>query len=695
MATELETIIARLEANTSEMRRGFDDMRRKAKQTTGSIGDSFDRLGQRVQSIGKKMVLSITTPFAALVGFSVKTASDVQEMENLIAVTFGNATQDVEDWADRTAIAVNRSSDVMLRAAGDFAAFLKPLGIAPDRIAPMSIALSQLVTDVSSFRNIAEEDVFIKFFSGLAGEPEAMRRLGVDIGQTAIEAELLALGFDGVAIEASQSQKVLARYNIIMRQTADAQGDAVRTSQFFENQTRGLAATIRDIRIAIGNQLLPTATELVGKLKVLGQRFLNLTEEAQRTILIFGGIAAAIGPALLILGTFIRIVAFAGSGLVSFAVGGVRAVGFLLKAFKMLATGVITAVRVFATSIFTIPGIVAASIAAAIAAVLLFPATLREIFSMDALRAILDNFTVAFQNFVIDPVFKMMNNLIIAMNNLPGIELDLFKLAPPAKVREDTKEFAANLANVFQEELTRVKGQLTSAVESVTSVFGNLLPESLKNALDEIKSIDFDMSELLKADEATGDLTELEQRLNSVFTQFNDLGENMNDHLVNASLNAKDLADDLREAFIGRLADINSLGDAMTAVFDRLKAQLLEIAFFGTTGTGGLFGGTFAKIAGAFAGFFGGARADGGPVQANRAFIVGEKGPEMFVPQSSGTVVNARATAAGGRRGDIIIHQTITLPNDDTELNERIATAARIARDQAVSAFRVLQNTGF
>ena len=57
-------------------------------------------------------------------------------------------------------------------------------------------------------------------------------------------------------------------------------------------------------------------------------------------------------------------------------------------------------------------------------------------------------------------------------------------------------------------------------------------------------------------------------------------------------------------------------------------------------GLAGIFGG-ISSVAGAFvpgAGLFG-KRAAGGPVSAKRPYLVGEKGPELFVPQASGTVL--------------------------------------------------------
>lgn len=54
--------------------------------------------------------------------------------------------------------------------------------------------------------------------------------------------------------------------------------------------------------------------------------------------------------------------------------------------------------------------------------------------------------------------------------------------------------------------------------------------------------------------------------------------------------------------------------------------------------TGRIIGGIFNLI-GAAAPLFGGARADGGPVVGGRAYLVGEKGPELMVPGRSGLVI--------------------------------------------------------
>jgi len=69
-----------------------------------------------------------------------------------------------------------------------------------------------------------------------------------------------------------------------------------------------------------------------------------------------------------------------------------------------------------------------------------------------------------------------------------------------------------------------------------------------------------------------------------------------------------------------------------------LASQLLEYvsgAWSDTSKGGGL-----VDTIGGFAGnLFGGARADGGPITAGTPYLVGERGPEIVVPKSSGTVL--------------------------------------------------------
>jgi hypothetical protein len=89
---------------------------------------------------------------------------------------------------------------------------------------------------------------------------------------------------------------------------------------------------------------------------------------------------------------------------------------------------------------------------------------------------------------------------------------------------------------------------------------------------------------------------------------------------------------DLRE---GKTA-MDALGDALSRVADRLMDAALQNLITGLLGpAGGLGGGLFPL------------RASGGPVDTGRAYMVGERGPELFVPPTPGRIVANGQTRAG------------------------------------------------
>ncbi len=76
-----------------------------------------------------------------------------------------------------------------------------------------------------------------------------------------------------------------------------------------------------------------------------------------------------------------------------------------------------------------------------------------------------------------------------------------------------------------------------------------------------------------------------------------------------------------------------------------------------------------------FGGAFGGKRAMGGPVSANKAYLVGEKGPEIVVPQSNGFVLpnNLLSNISSGRNG---MNYTINIYNPKSETSSASIPAA-------------------
>lgn len=126
---------------------------------------------------------------------------------------------------------------------------------------------------------------------------------------------------------------------------------------------------------------------------------------------------------------------------------------------------------------------------------------------------------------------------------------------------------------------------------------------------------------------------------------------------MDRQIEAMDGFRDASRGFLDDLRDGVSVFDALSNAVDRLIDKLWDMStnqlldqLFGKKGdpAGGSAGGSIWSLLG---GFFGGTRASGGDVLANRWHIVGEEGPEVFVPRTAGTVLPAAATAAMGFGG--------------------------------------------
>lgn len=117
--------------------------------------------------------------------------------------------------------------------------------------------------------------------------------------------------------------------------------------------------------------------------------------------------------------------------------------------------------------------------------------------------------------------------------------------------------------------------------------------------------------------------------------------------------------DDLKRVAVAALADI-----AASAV----KADLG--ALFG--GGGGSGGGLLGSLASLFGGKPG--RATGGPVTGGSAYLVGERGPELFVPTAAG-----RVQPLGGSRGPVSVTVNVAAARDASP-RVMAQTGAQVAR---------------
>lgn len=141
----------------------------------------------------------------------------------------------------------------------------------------------------------------------------------------------------------------------------------------------------------------------------------------------------------------------------------------------------------------------------------------------------------------------------------------------------------------------------------------------------------------------------------------------------------------------GRMID-NALARAITSGkfgFDDLKrvalSAMAEIAsaslrglFKSSTGGAGVGGSILGGLTSLLSGLLGSpGRATGGPVSAGRGYLVGERGPELFMPSGSGRI---EQLARGGRDIRVAISVQTPTPGDPQVLRQSSRQVARAVR---------------
>lgn len=295
----LARLAVSLSMDASQFAAGSTSVQKEMQRLAGAV----QGLGDKWTQAGKRLTLGVSTPLAAFGLLSAKTASDAQELESAFGQTFGDLSDTMTDWAQATGDAMGRSTQSMQEMANTFGIFFNQAAPTRQIAADMSKTFTVLAQDLSSFFNVSEDDALAKLRSGLSGESEPLRDFGVFLDEATVKAKGLEMGLGGLSGELTEQEKIMARAQLILEKTTDAQGDVLRTSDGAANQARAFTGALEELQVVIGKKLLPMLTPLIeGATKVLNA-FTNLPSPVQNIIIGIGALAAAMGPLMLVTGT--------------------------------------------------------------------------------------------------------------------------------------------------------------------------------------------------------------------------------------------------------------------------------------------------------------------------------------------------------------------------------------------------------
>ena len=279
----------------------------QTRQFDKALGASMRKMqnfGSSTKKLGKSMTRSLTMPIAALGAAAIKSAADLETME----VSFISLTGGAKQAAD------------MMANLNEFTAKT------PFQIEAVAKSARQLIASGSGIEEVNTQLQFLGDIAATSGQPideiaaifskvnakgkvelESLNQLaerGIPIFTALSDATGLPadkLGAGAVSVE---------QFNSVLKGFSDEGGFAAGAMERLSETASGKFSTALDnlklAGAALAESLLPTVKQLLDKFVGLMQAITSLSPETKKYVLIAAGIAAALGPLLVILPSIIQ-----------------------------------------------------------------------------------------------------------------------------------------------------------------------------------------------------------------------------------------------------------------------------------------------------------------------------------------------------------------------------------------------------
>lgn len=261
-------------------RKPFNRQMNSLQQTYRGQLNSLQSMASSAMSKMAK-TLGVGLSVAGITAFAkkcIELGSDLNEVQNVVDVTFGSMSGKVNEFAKSAAFNFGLSEKMAKQFAGTFGAMGKSFGFTQDAVYDMSTTLTGLAGDLASFYNLDQEEAFTKLKAVFTGETEGLKSLGVVMTQTALDQFAIAKGFGKTTTQMSEQEKVALRYQFVLDKLNGASGDFLRTSDSWANQVRILKLQFESFSAAIGQGLINVLTPALKMLNKLMAGLVKLAE---------------------------------------------------------------------------------------------------------------------------------------------------------------------------------------------------------------------------------------------------------------------------------------------------------------------------------------------------------------------------------------------------------------------------------
>jgi hypothetical protein len=285
VAFKLAEAVVKIGANTKPLQGALG---RVKGMISGGIGLAF----KAAKVVAVAGIAGIGAAIAGGIGLA-KLGSDLEEMRSKFTAVFKEEEKVAREFASNLSQSVGRSQIAIEGMMSGLQDLFVPMGFQRDQARELSQSVTGLAVDLASFNNMSDDEAILALNAGLTGSHETLKRFGVFVNDNVLSLKLQEMGLAKNAQVATEQAKALARLQIIMESTTDAQGDAARTSGSLANTWKALKGQIFDMASQIGSALIPAAQSILGV-------FNGLTDWAKANQENIANVAARIGEAFAI-----------------------------------------------------------------------------------------------------------------------------------------------------------------------------------------------------------------------------------------------------------------------------------------------------------------------------------------------------------------------------------------------------------
>ena len=285
---KLADLVVGIGANTKELDKGLGKAMREMRN-----------FGKHTKQLGKSMSMSITAPILALGAAAVKSAADLETMET----SFISLTGGTKQAAD------------MMRNLNQFTAKT------PFQIEAVAKSARQLIASGSGLNEVNEQLQFLGDIAATSGQPiDEIAAIFAKVnakGKVELE-NLNQLAERGIPIFTALSEATglpadklgagavsVDQFNEVLKSFAAEGGFAAGAMQRLSETAAGKFSTALDnLKLAgasLAQSLMPVLKDMLDRFVGILQAITQLSPETKKYIVIIAGVAAALGPLLVIL----------------------------------------------------------------------------------------------------------------------------------------------------------------------------------------------------------------------------------------------------------------------------------------------------------------------------------------------------------------------------------------------------------